>query len=211
MRFSLPILRRLSDALRKRDWFGIGFELFVVIIGVMLGMAASRWAAERDERQYHNQMVSALTSTLMVYVDAGGYIDRQIEKTITDYRHQVAAGERRAPPFWRLEQLERPPTLAWDAMVATGIARSLDAELVFKIARFFSRGDGWGDRYQRYNTFTEQQILPYVETPARFYGRDGELLPLYVAHIERLRELQAVNKEMVREASQLRQVLQATQ
>src|SRR5215203_4240898 len=148
----------MADALRNRDWFGIGFELFVVVAGVTLGMAASRWAAERDERQYHSQMVTALTSTLMVYVDAGGYIDRQIDKTITDYRDRVGADDRPPPPFWRLDQLERPPTLAWDAMVATGIAKSLDAELVFKIARFFSRGDGWGDRYQRYNAFTEQQI-----------------------------------------------------
>ena len=209
MRFNLPIFRRLSEAMRKRDWFGIGFELFVVVLGVMLGVAASRWTAEREEREYQQQMVAALDETLEVYVEAGEYIHRQIQTLLADYEQRRAAGERPLPPYWRLDQLERPPTLAWDAMVATGIARSIEPELVFKIARFFSRGDGLGDRYQRYNAFTEAQILPYRTDPARFYAPDGRLSPLYAAHVERLRELLSVSDEMTKEAAALRRNLRA--
>lgn len=201
MRFSLPILRRLSDSMKRRDWFGIGFELFVVILGVLLGVEAARWSAEREEREYRAQMISALTSTLDVYVEAGGEIHKEITGIISAYEGAIAAGERPAPPYWRLDQLERPPTLAWDAMVATGIAKSVKPELVFQIARFFSRGDGLGDRYQRYNAFTETRILPQLGDPATFYGRDGKLLPEYVAHVDRLRELLQVSDELTREAS----------
>lgn len=209
MRFSLPIMRRLSDALRKRDWFGIGFELFVVVLGVLLGLEASRWSAERDQREYREQMVTALDQTLAAYVGACNVIHKKITATIADYDRRVAAGERPAPPYWRLKSLERPPTLAWEAMVATGIARSLQPELVLQIARYFSRGDGWGDRYQRYNAFTESQILPYLATPARFYGPDGKLRPEFAAHVDRLRELMAVNDEMGREAAEIRGKLAA--
>ena len=207
MRFNLPVLRRMSEAVRTRDWFGIGFELFVVILGVLLGLQASRWAAEREERRYQAQMETALDSTLKVYVEAGDYIHRDIGKIIGTYDRQVAAGERPPPPYWRLDQLERPPTLAWDAMVATGFAKSIKPELVFHIARFFSRGDGLGDRYQRYNAFTETQILPYVATPARFYGSDGKLRPEYAAHVERMREILAVNDELTAEAVGIRKAL----
>lgn len=207
MRFSLPVLRRLSDALRKRDWFGIGFELFVVILGVTLGMAASRWASEREDREYHAQMVTALDETLKVYVEQGALIHREIETILGTYRRRIAAGERPPPPYWRLDQLERPPTLAWDAMVATGIARSVEPELVFQIARFFSRGDGLGDRYQRYNAFTESQILPHLAVPARFYGPNGKLLPEYAAHVDRLRELLTVNDKLTEEAAAIRREL----
>ncbi len=209
MRFNLPILRRISEAARKRDWFGIGFELFVVILGVTLGIAASRWSAEREERAYQQQMVAALDETLEVYVDAGQYIHRKISALLAESERRQAAGERPPPPYWRLDQLERPPTLAWDAMVATGIARSIEPELVFQIARFFSRGDGLGDRYQRYNAVTETQILPYLDEPARFYGADGKLSPLYAAHIDRLRELLLVSDEMTKEAAELRRRLRA--
>lgn len=209
MRFNLPIVRRISHALRQRDWFGLGFELFVVVLGVLLGLQASRWAADREERRYHAQMVTALDATLKVYVEAGEYVRKDIDGTIGAYIRQVAAGEQPPPPYWRLDQLERPPTLAWDAMVATGIAKSIKPDLVFYIARFFSRGDGLGDRYQRYNAFTESQILPYVATPARFYGDDGKLRPEYAAHIDRLRELLVVNNELTVEAVSIRRALKA--
>jgi hypothetical protein len=209
MRFNLPILRRISEAFRKRDWFGIGFELFVVVLGVLLGLQASRWAAERDERQYQAQMVNALDATLKVYVDAGDYIHDDIGNIIGSYNRKIAAGERPPPLYWRLDQLERPPTLAWDAMVATGFAKSIDPPLVFHIARFFSRGDGLGDRYQRYNAFTENQILPYLSTPARFYQDDGKLRPEYAAHIDRMREILAVNDELTAEAVGIRKALKA--
>ena len=207
MRFNLPILRRLSDAFRKRDWFGIGFELFVVVVGVLLGLEASRWAAEREERQYHAQMVTALDATLTVYVEEGHLLHREITGIITNYERRRTNGERLPPPYWRLDQLERPPTLAWDAMVATGIARSIKPELVFKLARFFSRGDGLGDRYQRYNAFTESQVLPHLNDTAYFYGPDGELRAEYAAHVDRLREILAVNDKLTREATELRRTL----
>ena len=204
MRFNLPILRRLSEALRKRDLFGIGFELFVVFLGVMLGMAASRWAADRDERQYQQRMLAALDGTLAAYVDSCRLITRRITETIADYDRRVAAGQRPAPPHWRLKLMERPPTLAWDAIVATGFARSIEPDLVLEIARFFARGDSWGDRYQRYNVFTETQLLPYLSQPQRFYGPDGKLRPEFAAHIDRLRELRAINDGMADEAAKLR-------
>jgi hypothetical protein len=207
MRFNLPILRRMSEAFRMRDWFGIGFELFVVILGVVLGVQASRWSAQREEQRYQAQMETALDATLKVYVEAGEYIHQDIGKIIGVYNREVAAGKRPPPPYWRLDQLERPPTLAWDAMVATGFAKSIEPQLVFHIARFFSRGDGLGDRYQRYNAFTEAQILPYVATPARFYGPDGKLRPEYAAHVERLREILAVNDELTAEAMGIRKAL----
>jgi hypothetical protein len=204
MRFNLPILRRLAEALRKRDWFGIGFELLIVVLGVMLGIAASRWSAQREERQYQRHMVAALDETLTAYVDSCRLIHDRITAKISDYDRQVASGKRPPPPYWRLPLMERPPTLAWEAMVATGIARSIDPGLVLEIARFFSRGDSWGDRYYRYNVFTETEVLPYLAQPQRFYGPNGKLRPEYAAHIDRLREVMAVNDAMGDEAAKIR-------
>jgi hypothetical protein len=64
LRLVLPIFRRLGAALRKRDWFEIGFELFVVILGVLLGMEASRWAASREDAANRRQMIAAMNETL---------------------------------------------------------------------------------------------------------------------------------------------------
>lgn len=209
MRFTLPIFRRLGDALRQRDWFGIGFELFVVAVGVLLGLEASRWSAERQERAYRDQIFAALDETLKVYEGACSVIHGQITTKLDNYRRLTAAGERPPPPVLHFDDLERPPTRAWDAIVATGIARTIRPHLVFRLARYFSRGEGWGDRYQRYNQFSEQRVLPYLSTPSRFYGPDGKLAPQYEGHVEQLRELLKVNDQMGREATEMRRALDA--
>lgn len=207
MRFTLPFLRRIRAALRQRDWFGIGFELFVVVLGVVLGLEASRWSAESQERAYRQQMLAALDSTLLVYTQAGEEIHDELAGKLTAFQRSRAAGQHIAPPYWRLDRLERPPTLAWDAMVATGIARSLKAEDVFQIARFFSTGDALGDRYQRYNAFVESELLPFLDDPHHFYSDDGRLRPTYRANLDRLRELLALNDFLTSEATRIRRII----
>ena len=207
MRFNLPFLRRIADALRNRDWFGIAFELFVVVLGVMLGMAASRWAAEREERQYRAQMIAALDEVLVDYVDSGHSIHDRIVKAIAEHDRRVAAGKQPPPPLLRFPLLDRPPTRGWDAMIATGLASSVEPKLVFRLAMHFSRADSFGDRYQRYNQFTEQHILPFQDDPAHFYGPDGRLKLRYAEHVDRLREILALNDEMTAEAASIRRDL----
>ena len=209
MRFNLPILRRLSDAIRKRDWFGIGFELFVVVLGVVLGVQASRWAAEREEREYRGQMLASLDRTLSDYEYEGGRIHKAITASLNEYRRQTAAGERPAPPTIVLPGLERAPTRAWEAMVETGVARSMEPQVMFRLALLFDRADSWGQKYQRYNLFTEQHVAPYRNSPAHFYGPDGRLKPAFAAHVEQLRDLLALTDEMSADTIAIRRLLRA--
>ena len=204
MRYTLPVFRRLGAALRRRDWFEIGFELFIVILGVLLGMEASRWAQSREDSEYRRQMIAAMDATLTDYVESGHSIHDRIVGAFNDYSKAVSAGERPPPPYLRFPLLDRPPTRAWDAMVATGLARSIAPDLVFRLAMHFSRADSFGDRYARYNQFTEQQILPYLARPGHFYGPDGKLLRPYQSHMERLREILALNDEMTNDAASMR-------
>jgi hypothetical protein len=100
---------------------------------------------------------------------------------------------------------ERPPTLVWDALVETGGARLLPPDLLFDFARFFNRMDSLGERYIRYNQFSEDRYLPLVEQgAAAFYRPDGSLKPEYREHVERLRELRQMQRAMVAEGADLR-------
>lgn len=209
MRVFVPFFRRIREALRERDAFEIAFELFVVVLGVFLGLAASNWSAARHDLGYRRQMISALDEALTDYVDSGHHIHREIVSAISDYDKLVSKGKRPPPPFLRFPLLDRPPTRTWDALVATGLARSLSPKLVFRLAMHFSNADSFGDRYQRYNEFTEQEILPYEAHPDHFYGSDGKLLTPYAQHVQRLREILALNDEMTDDALSMRRELGA--
>jgi hypothetical protein len=49
-------LQRLADALRRRDWLGLLFEVLVVTLGVLLAFEIEQWAQERqraaEERRF---------------------------------------------------------------------------------------------------------------------------------------------------------------
>jgi len=207
MRFNLPVLRRMSEALRKRDWFGIGFELFVVVLGVILGLEASRWAEERERAEYRRQMLASLDTTLADYEYEGGRIHKEITGALNDYGRRTAAGERPPPPTFVLPGLERPPARGWEAMVETGVARSIDPQVMFRLALLFDFADSWGQKYARYNLFTEQHVVPFKGTPAHFYGADGKLKPAYSAHVQLLRDLLALTDLMSEEATASRRLL----
>lgn len=206
-RFNLPILRRLAEALRNRDWFGIGFELFVVVLGVMLGMAASRWAAERDEREYKRQILTSLGAAMRDYEYEGGRIHGLISEALAVYERRTAAGERPRPPIIYLPGMERPPTRAWEALVETGVARAIEPQLMFRLAIHFDQADSYGDKYQRFQVFTEREIMPFDNDPAHFYGPNGKLKPLYAEHVDRLRDLLAFNDQMTASAASIRREL----
>ena len=207
MRFNLPILRRLSDAMRKRDWFGIGFELFVVVLGVILGVQASRWTADREANEYRRQMLTSLDRTLSDFEYEGGRLHKAISTSLEEYQTMTASGERPVPPTLVLPGLERVPTRAWEAMVETGVAKSIPPEVMFRLALLFDHADSWGQKYQRYNLFTEQQIDPFKGNPSHFYGADGRLKPAFAAHVEQLRNILALTKKMSGDTVAVRRLL----
>jgi|8_EtaG_2_1085327.scaffolds.fasta_scaffold00047_40 hypothetical protein len=48
------ILRRLSTALRKQDWFTVAVETLIVMFGVFLGLQVNNWnEARAEEESYH--------------------------------------------------------------------------------------------------------------------------------------------------------------
>lgn len=132
-------------------------------------------------------MVAGLSASLDDWATHGAEIDRQITKLLRDFDDAGKQGKTPQLPVYRKSGGERPPTRAWDGIVATGAARSLDPALFFRLARFYSRADSFGERYLRYNSFTEERVLPYTGNARIFYGDDGALKPEFAAYVDRLR------------------------
>lgn len=45
------ILRRLTTAFRKQDWFTVGVETLIVVFGVFIGLQLQNWTSEQGRRQ----------------------------------------------------------------------------------------------------------------------------------------------------------------
>jgi len=206
MRFHLPFVVRLRAALKHRDWFGVAIEMLAVVLSVILGLEASQWSARRAEAEYRRQMIAAIDQSLADFEVGGRVAHSRAATALAAFRMESREGRRPAPPILHYRNLDRPPTRAWDAIVTTGVARDLDPEIFFRLARLYSSADSWSEQYQRYNRFSEEQILPYTSETDRFY-RNGKLAPIFAAHVERMRELIEHGDQMTSQAHDLRRDL----
>lgn len=192
---------------RRRTLLGkFAFELVIVFVGVTAAFALENFREGREEAGYRQRMVGALQASLADWSTHGEVVDRQISTLLDTFDQARKDGGTPTPPVYRETGGERPPTRAWDGIVATGAARSLDPKLFFRLARFYSRADSFGDRYARYNAFSESQVLPFSTAPATFYSGE-RLKPQYAAYVDRLRDLHREERALVREAGELRDAL----
>lgn len=72
------ILRRISDAFRQQDWFTVGVETLIVVLGVFLGLQVNNWNTSNAESRLAadyvkrlkrdlNQDLAALNSQIVYY------------------------------------------------------------------------------------------------------------------------------------------------
>jgi hypothetical protein len=193
---------------RHQELLGrFAFELVIVFVGVTAAFALENAREAREEAEYQDRMVAALRASLEDWAVHGGQIDRQIGSMLRDFELARRGGQQAALPVYRESGGERPPTRAWDGIVATGAARALEPQLFFRLARFYSRADSFGDRYIRYNIFTEERVLPHAKEPKSFYQEGNRLRPEFAAYVDRLRDLQREERALVAEAAELRDAL----
>lgn len=183
------------------------FELIVIFIGVTAAFALENFREAREEASYRHQMVTALRTSLDDWAGHGVDVEKHTAALLRNFDRARHRGQIVELPVYRESGGERPPTRAWDGIVATGAARALDPTLFFRLARFYSRADSFGDRYLRYNSFTELQVLPYLDDTTRFYDGTGRLRPQYAGYVERLRDLNREMHAQVVEAATLRDTL----
>ena len=207
-------MRRAITAIRSgwgRNHELIGkfaFELIIVFIGVTAAFALENRREQSTEAKDHAAMIAALRPTLDDLIQHNVEFDAEVAPKLAAFDAAIAAGGQPALPIFRESNSERPPTRAWDGMVASGAARALEPRLFFNLALFYTRQESLGERYVRYNNFTEQRVYGAGQDASVFYDPASKRLkPEFAAHVDRLRDLQVVNQVLTRQARELRDEL----
>jgi hypothetical protein len=76
------LLRRLSEAVRKQNWFTVLIELLVVVIGVVLALQLGQWKQEHELRQREQVVLARIGEELDAMV-------RQAEGAVALAEHRV--------------------------------------------------------------------------------------------------------------------------
>jgi len=108
---------------------------------------------------------------------------------ITRWEDADRSGKRAVPGHFRIPGAPHPPSAAWNSAVASGLARMLVPKLRKDLGYFYNEFVGIHDNYDRYNQFTEREVLPKALLgPDAFYGPDGRLLPAFRVHMDLQKE-----------------------
>ena len=194
---------------QQRELAGkFAFELFVVFIGVTAAFVLENRRETAAEAKYHTAMIAALRPTLDDVIRHNTEFDAEVIPKLAAFDAAVAAGGQPALPVFRETNSERPPTRAWDGLVASGAAKALQPSLFFNLALFYTRQESFGERYIRYNDFTEQRVYALGRDPAVFYDpATKRLKPEFAAYVDRLRDLEQFNVTITGLAMELRDEL----
>lgn len=201
-------LRLPARLTRHKSLIGkVAFEIAIVFVGVTAAFAVDAYRQEAQEAAYRRSMVAALVPTLDDVIGHNQEFDKEVGAKLAAFDAALARGEHPPLPIFRETNSERPPVRAWDGVVSTGAAKSLPPELFFDLALFYTRQDSFGERYIRYNDFTEQRVYALGADVTALYGADGRLKPEFAAYVDRLRDLRSINDNLTKQAVELRDAL----
>lgn len=93
-------LTRLTDIIRRRDWLGIGIELVVVTLGVLLAFQIDQWGDGRKQAHEERQLLGRLYFEYQRAIDELKNVNDESEGGVmSDIR--AAFGARRNPAILR--------------------------------------------------------------------------------------------------------------
>ena len=160
-------------------------QLLVIFLGVSAAFIVENYRESLSQREELRQAVSGLIAELEDYEVRSAKITNAFDSAIEKWKTADRRGQRAIPGYYRIPGAPHPPIAGWTTMVNSGIARFLDPKLRRDLSYYYSEFVGIHDNYDRYNQFTEREILPRVASGAdAFYGPDGTLLPIFRVHME---------------------------
>ena len=185
------------------------FEVAIIFIGVTAAFAVDQYRQDAGDTRYREQTIAALIPTLDDLLRHNQVFEAEVAGKLAAFDAAIARHEQPTLPYFREANSERPPTRIWDGLVATGASRALAPRLLYKLALFYTRQESNGERYVRYNDFTESRVFAMGRDQSEAWDASGRLRPEYAAWVDRLRDLRAVNTNLTNQARELRAELLA--
>lgn len=80
------ILRRISKALRRQDWFTVVIEIGIVVIGLLIGLQINNWNENRVEKQAEHKFLERLHAEIMATQDDLSGFSKIVETRESDLK-----------------------------------------------------------------------------------------------------------------------------
>ena len=185
-------------------------ELLVIFVGVTAAFVVEGYRERLNDAQELRQARGGILAELARYqVRAAEHAD-SIDASIGRWRAVDADGGRSVPGYYRIPGAPYPPTAAWDAAVASGVASMFEPELGLALGYFYTELTGIHDNYVRRLAFIEDVIMPTLDRGAgAFYDSSGSIRPEFRVYMLLMGEFAADLHRIVERAEFLEEWLRS--
>ena len=148
-------------------------QLFVIFLGVSAAFVVENYRETLSQREELHQAVAGIITEMEHYEKRSVQFADAFNAATERWAAADREGRRAVPGYYRIPGGTHPPTAAWNTAVTSGIARMLEPKLRMELGYFYSEFVGIHDNYDRYNQFTEREVLPRSDWWAGRFLRTG--------------------------------------
>ena len=177
-----------KDGLVQRGRLGRAVvELVVVFVGVTAAFFVEGYRGKLEQREQLRQATDGIITELRQHEARAREHADSISSRINAWTSDAAAGRKAVPAYYLIPGATHPPTAAWDAAVASGVASLYEPALRLELGYFYAEFVGISDNYVRRLEFIEREVLPRARTgPGAFYDSSDRLLPEFAVEMDLL-------------------------
>src|SRR4051794_29496443 len=203
----------MAQAQKRETWRArlgwLAGQLIVIFAGVTAAFVVENYRDQQNQRAEFQQALSGLITELTRYETRGLEFADGMDAKLGAWEQADRGGTRAIPTYYRIPGATHPPSAAWTTMTSSGLARMIEPGLRIELGLFYSEMAGIHDNYDRYNQFTEREVLPRIALgPDAFYGADGHILPNFRVHMDLQKEFAADLRRLSNQARPLRMRLE---
>jgi len=103
------ILRRVIKHVGAQDWFAVGIDFVIVVVGVYIGIQVANWNEARIANARKAQIVEALITDLSDAIEVQQRFIDQIELGLSEWEKSYDRGEKPAPYYFRTPGSDTAP------------------------------------------------------------------------------------------------------
>src|SRR3954451_15666209 len=183
----------MAQPQKNESWRGhlgwLAGQLIVVFAGVTAAFVVENYRDARNQQAEFHQALSGLIAEQNRYETRGLEFADAMDAKISAWEQADHGGARAMPGYFRIPGATYPPSAAWTTMMSSGLARLIEPGLRTELGLFYSEVVGIHDNYDRYNQFTEREVLARIALgPDAFYGADGRIQPAFRVHMDLQKE-----------------------
>ena len=184
------ILSRFTKHVKDQNWFAVGLDFLIVVVGVYIGV----WVSGYQERASLHSKQAQVVETLRLDMEKIHEIDTdfamQMRQGLAEWGEKRASGAVIPPYFLRIPGSDTAPQNVWSSLPPNQLTEMFAPDLLYDLGFYYSELAGVGRKYLRYVVFVENEILPGLKQyPSYFYREDGlRLKPKFEANMDRLQD-----------------------